>query len=169
MRSSLLCLQILFLGGNALDDIIIKYIRTSSDKSAQVKTPEYATPGSAGMDLSACIPGKITIKPGEIVKVNTGIAIQIPHTSIGGFIFPRSGLSSKYGISLANCVGVIDSDYTGEIICPVINHGSSDYTIKPGDRIAQLVFMPVIKARLQETDRLEATERGSGGFGSTGV
>lgn len=152
-----------------MEDIIVKYIRTSSGGECRAKLPEYATPGSAGMDLSACIPGEITIKPGEIVKVNTGIAIQIPHSGIGGFVFPRSGLSSKHGISLANCVGVIDSDYTGEIICPVINHSSSDYTIKPGDRIAQLVFLPVIKARLQETDRLEATERGSGGFGSTGV
>lgn len=152
-----------------MEDIIVKYVRTSSGGECGTKLPEYATPGSAGMDLSACIQGEITIKPGEIVKVNTGIAIQIPHSGIGGFVFPRSGLSSKHGVSLANCVGVIDSDYTGEIICPVINHSSSDYTIKPGDRIAQLVFLPVIKARLQETDRLEATERGSGGFGSTGV
>ena len=152
-----------------MEDVIIKYIRTGSDMDAQIKTPEYATPGSAGMDLSACIPGEIAIKPGEIAKVNTGIAIQIPNNSIGGFIFPRSGLSSKHGISLANCVGVIDSDYTGELICPVINHSSTEYTIKPGDRIAQLVFLPVIKARLQETDKLDTTERGSGGFGSTGV
>jgi dUTP pyrophosphatase len=95
--------------------------------------------------------------------------LQFPHNGVGGFVFPRSGLSSKFGISLANCVGVIDSDYTGELICPVINHGSSDYTIKPGDRIAQIVFMPVIKARLQETEKLTETERGSGGFGSTGI
>ncbi len=152
-----------------MEDIIIKYIRTGSGMADQVKTPEYATAGSAGMDLSACIPGEITIKPGEIARVNTGIAIQIPQADIGGFVFPRSGLSSKHGISLANCVGVIDSDYTGELICPVINHSSKEYTIKPGDRIAQLVFLPVIKARLQETDKLEPTERGSGGFGSTGV
>ena len=151
-----------------MEDIIIKYIRTSSDKDMQVKTPEYATPGSAGMDLSACIPKEITIRPGEIAKVNTGVAIQIPHSGIGGFVFPRSGLSSKYGVSLANCVGVIDSDYIGEIICPVINHSSSEYTIKPGDRIAQIVFLPVLNVRMQETDKLEETERGSGGFGSTG-
>lgn len=152
-----------------MDEIIIKYIRTSSNKGLDVKIPEYATAGSAGMDLSACIPEEITIKPGEIVKINTGIAIQIPERGIGGFVFPRSGLASRYGISLANSVGVIDSDYTGEIICPVINHGSSEYTIKPGDRIAQIVFMPVLNIKLQETDKLEATERGSGGFGSTGI
>jgi dUTP pyrophosphatase len=152
-----------------MEEIIIKYIRTSIDKDMNSSTPEYATAGSAGIDLSACISEDIIIKPGEIVKVNTGIAIQIPHKGIGGFVFPRSGLSSKYGISLANCVGVIDSDYTGEIICPVINHSSSDYTIKSGDRIAQIVFMPVLNVKFQQTDSLEATERGSGGFGSTGI
>ena len=152
-----------------MEEIIVRYVRTSLIDDLAAKVPEYATHGSAGMDLSACIPKDITVKPGEIVKVNTGIAIQIPDSGIGGFVFPRSGLSSKHGISLANCVGVIDSDYTGEIICPVINHGSSEYTIKPGDRIAQIVFLPVLKARLQEAESLEATERGSGGFGSTGV
>jgi dUTP pyrophosphatase len=156
------------LGGAEVKDIIVKYIRTSTGKDLEAKTPQYATTGSAGMDLSACIPEDIIIKPGEIVMVKTGIAIQIPDNSIGGFVFPRSGLSSRHGISLANCVGVIDSDYTGEIMCPVINHGSSNYTIKCGDRIAQIVFMPVLKVKLQETDKLEATERGAGGFGSTG-
>ena len=157
------------LGGIAVDEIIIKYIRTSTDKNLEAKVPKYATAGSAGMDLSACVPEDILIKPGEIVMVKTGIAIQIPNSSIGGFVFPRSGLSSRYGISLANCVGVIDSDYTGEIICPVINHGSSDYTVKSGDRIAQIVFLPVLKAKLQEVSSLEETERGIGGFGSTGT
>lgn len=152
-----------------MEELIIKYTRTSIDKGVEAKTPEYATAGSAGMDLSACIPEEIVVKPGGIAMINTGIAIQIPHCGIGGFVFPRSGLASRHGISLANCVGVIDSDYTGELICPVINHGSSDYTIKPGDRIAQIVFMPVINVKLKETDKLEATERGSGGFGSTGI
>lgn len=151
-----------------MEDIIVKYIRTGSGENLEVKVPKYATEGSAGMDLSACIPEDIVIKPGEIAMVKTGIAIQIPNSNIGGFVFPRSGLSSRHGITLANCVGVIDSDYIGEIICPVINHGSSDYTIKPGDRIAQIVFMPVLKVQLQETDRLETTGRGAGGFGSTG-
>lgn len=149
-----------------MDEIIVKYVRTSP---MTPKIPQYATAGSAGMDLSACIESDIVVRPGERVMVKTGIAIQIPHSGIGGFVFPRSGLSSKHGISLANCVGVIDSDYTGEITCPVINHSSSDYVIKPGDRIAQIVFMPVFKAKLQEVDELEATDRGTGGFGSTGI
>lgn len=152
-----------------MEDIIIKYIRTSTDINLQAKAPEYATAGSAGMDLSACIPEEITVKPGEIVKINTGIAVQIPHRGIGGFVFPRSGLASRHGISLVNCVGVIDSDYTGELICPIINLGSSEYTIKPGDRIAQIVFMPVFNVKLQESVELAATERGAGGFGSTGI
>lgn len=151
-----------------MEDIIVKYIRTNPDKNHESKVPEYATEGSAGMDLSACISEDIVIKSGEIAMVKTGIAIQISDNSIGGFIFPRSGLSSKYGVSLANCVGVIDSDYTGEIICPIINHGSSDYTIKSGDRIAQIVFMPVLNVQLQRVDKLEYTGRGAGGFGSTG-
>ncbi len=152
-----------------MDEIIIKYVRTSTGKSPDAKEPKYATPGSAGLDLSACISEDIVVKPGEIVMVKTGIAIQIPHRGIGGFVFPRSGLSSKYGISLVNCVGVIDSDYTGELVCPVINHGNGEYVIKCGDRIAQIVFLPVLKVNMQEADHLEATERGPGGFGSTGI
>lgn len=152
-----------------MEDIVIKYLRTSCSRDLQLKTPEYSTAGSAGLDLCACITEDLIVRPDEIIKVNTGIAIQIPNSGIGGFVFPRSGLSSKHGISLANCVGVIDSDYTGEILCPVINHSTKDYTIKPGDRIAQIVFMPVLQVRLQETDRLEETDRGSGGFGSTGI
>lgn len=151
-----------------MKDIVVKYIRTTPDEGLESKVPEYATEGSAGMDLSACISEDIIIKPGEIAMVKTGIAIQIPDNNIGGFVFPRSGISSRFGVSLANCVGVIDSDYTGEIICPVINHGSNDYTIKSGDRIAQIVFMPVLNVRLQRVDKLEITGRGSGGFGSTG-
>lgn len=131
--------------------------------------PAYATEGSAGMDLKACIDVPITIAPGQIVKVPSGIAIQIPNKYIGGFVFPRSGLSSKHGISLINCVGVIDSDYTGEIICPVVNHMQKEFVIHPGDRIAQLVFMPVCNAQMVLVDELENTERGSGGFGSTGI
>jgi len=147
-----------------MNELVVKYKRTSSG----AKAPEYATEGSAGMDLSACIDSDIVIKPGDIVKVPTGIAIELPDRGVAGFVFPRSGLSSKHGISMANCVGVIDSDYTGEILCPVINHGKTDYTIKNGDRIAQIVFMPVLNAVLEETDQLKKTERGEGGFGSTG-
>lgn len=131
--------------------------------------PSYATVGSAGMDLRACIEKPLTIKAGQIAKVPTGIAIQIPDRYAGGFIFPRSGLSSKYGITLINCVGVIDSDYIGEIICPIVNHSHNEFTISPGDRIAQLVFMPVCNATMIQVEDLQETERGNGGFGSTGL
>ncbi|MGB7606583.1 MAG: dUTP diphosphatase [Lutisporaceae bacterium] len=131
--------------------------------------PTYATQGSVGMDLKACIEEPITIAPKQIVKIPTGLAIQIPNKYIGGFVFPRSGLSSKNGISLINCVGVIDSDYIGEIICPLVNHSENEFIVNPGDRIAQLAFMPVCNASLVQVDELEKTERGNGGFGSTGV
>jgi dUTP pyrophosphatase len=150
-------------------DIEVKIKRVRKIEGQADIVPAYATQGSAGMDLKACIEEPIPIAPGEITKVPTGIAIQIPNRYIGGFVFPRSGLSSKKGISLINCVGVIDSDYTGEIICPVVNHSRKEFTINPGDRIAQLVFMPVCNASLVEVEELNETERGSGGFGSTGI
>lgn len=130
--------------------------------------PFYATAGSAGMDLIADLSEPMTLIPGEIRKVPSGISISIENPHIGGFIYPRSGLSSKYGISLANCVGVIDSDYTGEILVPLINHSTENYTVQPGDRIAQLVFQPVYRVSLREVEKLDETERGEGGFGSSG-
>lgn len=148
-------------------DVKVKLVRTIDGQADVI--PSYATAGSAGMDLKACIEEPLMIEPGQIAKVPTGIAIQIPNKYVGGFVFPRSGLSSKHGISLINCVGVIDSDYTGEIVCPVVNHGKAEFHINPGDRIAQLVFMPVCNASLIQVEELEKTERGSGGFGSTGI
>jgi dUTP pyrophosphatase len=148
-------------------EVKIKLVREIEGQADII--PSYATSGSAGMDLRACIEEPIVMEAGQIAKIPTGIAIQIPDRYVGGFVFPRSGLSSKYGISLINCVGVIDSDYTGEIICPVINHGDKSFTVNPGDRIAQLVFMPVCNATLVQTDDLQETQRGSGGFGSTGL
>ncbi len=139
----------------------IKYL------SEQVKKPGYATGGSAGMDLSAATDAEICIAPGERFLIPTGIAVSIPE-GFGGFVFPRSGLASKSGISMANCVGVIDSDYTGEIKVALYNISDSAYTVHPGDRIAQLVFLPVEQAELEEAEELTWTERGSGGFGSTG-
>ncbi|HYE08961.1 MAG TPA: dUTP diphosphatase [Patescibacteria group bacterium] len=150
-------------------DIEVKIKSVRSMKGQADFIPAYATAGSAGMDLKACIEEPIIIEPGQIAKVPTGIAIQIPNRSVGGFVFPRSGLSSKHGISLINCVGVIDSDYIGEVICPVVNHSDKEFTINPGDRIAQLVFMPVCHASLVQVEELQETERGSGGFGSTGM
>ncbi len=146
----------------------VKIKKMSPKIGQEVKFPHYATSGSAGIDLSACIDEPMVLKPGEIQKIPTGIAIQIPTPEYGGFVFPRSGLSSKHGINLVNCVGVIDSDYTGEILCPLQNNGSQIYTIQPGERVAQLVFMPIVQVELVLVEELVETGRGTGGFGSTG-
>lgn len=130
--------------------------------------PSYATPGSAGMDLRACIDGPMTIRPMERVKVPTGFAIGLPGPEWVAYIFARSGLGIKSGITLPNCVGVIDSDYRGEIIVALTNLSDTEYTIQPGDRIAQLVIMPVIQAGITVVEELDETQRGAGGFGSTG-
>ena len=142
-------------------EVKIKYL---NDKAIK---PEYATDGSAGMDLSAAMDAPIVLKVGGRAMIPTGIAMQIPK-GYGGFIFPRSGLAYKKGISMANCVGVIDSDYTGEIRVVLHNISCHDYTVNPGDRIAQMVFLPVALADLTVVEELEKTDRGSGGFGSTG-
>lgn len=139
----------------------IKYL------SENAVTPEYATDGSVGMDLAAAIDSPLLIKSGERALVPTGIALQIPE-GYGGFIFARSGLAIKKGISLCNGVGVIDTDYTGEIKVAMQNSSAQDYIINPGDRIAQLVFMSVQRANLVKVEKLDETERGSNGFGSTG-
>ena len=136
--------------------------------NGRARMPYRATDGSAGADLFACIPEEIVIAPGERKLIPTGIAIGIPYGGCGAFIFPRSSVSSKFGVSLANCVGVVDSDYRGEIIVPLINHSDEPYTVKDGDRIAQMVVMPVIIPDFIPVDELETTVRGSGGFGSTG-
>ncbi len=135
----------------------------------QCPMPHYATEGAAGLDLPACIESPVVVKPRARVKVPTGLAIEIPDRHIAGLVFPRSGLSTRHGISLANAVGVIDSDYKGEIIVAVFNQSNQEYVIKPGERIAQLVFVPVFRAALEEVDSLADTERGAGGFGSTGT
>ncbi|MCM1054544.1 MAG: dUTP diphosphatase [Bacteroides sp.] len=132
------------------------------------KLPYKATSGSAGADLFACIDAPAAVGAGEILLIPTGIAVEIP-LGYGGFVFPRSSTASKHGISLANCVGVIDSDYRGEISVPVINHGNKEYVIGVGDRIAQLVIMPVEEAEYEPAEELSDTVRGSGGFGSTGI
>ena len=130
--------------------------------------PFYATPGSAGMDLTACIDEPITLKPMERSLIPTGIAVKLPSADYGAFIFARSGLAVKKGITLSNCVGVVDSDYTGEIKVGLINLSGEEYTIENGERIAQMVIMPVNQVNFCVTDELDETERGSGGFGSTG-
>ncbi len=132
------------------------------------KIPFRATPGSAGMDLYACIDEPITLEGGEKAVIPTGIAIELPSPELGAFVFARSGLAIKHGIGLLNSVGVIDSDYRGEICVGVINQLKEAYTITPGERIAQLVIMPVSLIEPEEADSLGETERGAGGFGSTG-
>lgn len=148
-------------------ELKVKVVSPLINKSIQL--PKYATPGSAGMDLRACIEDPINLAVNEVIAIPTGIAIQIPTLYMAGFVFARSGLARKHGINLANGVGVIDSDYTGEIICVMQNTGKKDYMFYPGDRIAQIVFMPIALARIVLVDQLSPTERGEGGFGSSGL
>ena len=135
-------------------------------ENAQI--PFRATAGSAGMDLYACIDEPVTLALGEKAVIPTGIAIALPSPELGAFVFARSGLAIKHGIGLLNAVGVIDSDYRGEVCVGVINQLSEPYTINPGERIAQLVILPVSLIEPIEVDELDETERGAGGFGSTG-
>ncbi len=136
--------------------------------SPQAVLPQYATPGSAGMDLHACLDGPVTIAPGQRVKIPTGLAIALPGPEYAAFLFPRSGLGVKAGITLPNCVGVVDSDYRGEVVVGLVNLSDAPYTVQPGDRIAQMVLLPVARAEVQVVTELDETARGAGGFGSTG-
>lgn len=152
-----------------MSQLQVKLKKISSRIGTEIPLPSYATSGSAGMDLRACLDKEVVIRPGERAKIPTGIAIQIPQASIVGLVFARSGNAWKHGVTLSNAVGVIDSDYTGEIQVLITNlDADHPFTIKDGERIAQLVFMPVLQAQLQEVEQLEATDRGDGGFGSTG-
>ncbi len=130
------------------------------------RLPMRQTPGSAGYDLYADVE-ELTIQPGEICRIPTGIAIAIGDIHAAAFIYARSGIASKFGVSPANCVGVIDSDYRGEIQVPLMNHGKEPFVIRRGDRIAQLLFAPVFLPELLECESLDETARGAGGFGST--
>lgn len=136
--------------------------------SPGAKIPEIQTSGSAGADLHACIDKEIIVRPNETIKVSTGIAMDIP-SGYAGFIYARSGLATKKGLAPANKVGVIDSDYRGEIIVALHNHSSEVATISPSERIAQIVIHPVNILVFEEADNLNETERGGNGFGSTGV
>ena len=129
--------------------------------------PAYATAHAAGLDLHAALPSKITLRPGEIKLVPTGLALEIPQ-GFEGQVRPRSGLALKHGISIVNAPGTIDADYRGEVGVILINLGRKPFVIAPGDRIAQLVIAPVIRATVRETSSLKATVRGAGGFGHTG-
>ena len=130
--------------------------------------PKRATNGSAGMDLHACIDESIVLNPGERVFIKCGIAIGLPE-GYAAFVFPRSGLGVKHGITLSNCVGVIDSDYRGEIMVALYNQSNIEQVIEKEERIAQFILMPYVKANFEETQDLDETSRGCGGFGSTGT
>lgn len=130
--------------------------------------PHYATPGAAGLDLRACIDSPITLRPGETVLVPTGIAIHLADPGLAAMILPRSGLGHKHGIVLGNLVGLIDSDYQGQIMVSTWNRGHSPFTIEPLERLAQLVVVPVLQVGFNVVDDFTASERGEGGFGSTG-
>lgn len=147
-------------------DIQLKILDTRLGQT--VPLPEYATPGSAGLDLRACIDAPLTVHPGETVLINTGLAIHIDNPNMAATILPRSGLGHKHGIVLGNLVGLIDSDYQGPLMISCWNRGQAAYTIQPGERIAQLVIVPVVKARFQVVDEFCVTDRAAGGFGSTG-
>lgn len=134
----------------------------------EIPFPSYATAGSAGMDLRACVDEPVTVAPGQRVAIPTGFAIALPDPGWVALIYARSGLAVKHGLAPANCVGVVDSDYRGEIVVGLLNSSGEAYTIEPGERVAQLVIMPVTQARITVTDTLDETERGEGGFGSTG-
>jgi dUTP pyrophosphatase len=135
----------------------------------RVSLPSYATSGSAALDLCSASDLPITLSPGERTLIPTGIAISPETSDVVALLCARSGLSSKHGITLTNGIGVIDSDYRGEISVAMINLGTEPYTILPGDRIAQFMFVPVMHANLILSESLSSTERGSGGFGSTGI
>ncbi|MFU0831930.1 MAG: Deoxyuridine 5'-triphosphate nucleotidohydrolase [Oscillospiraceae bacterium] len=130
--------------------------------------PTRGSAGAAGLDLYACIDEPILIEPRGLYRIPTGVAVALPGPETVGLIFARSGLGVKHGVSLSNAVGVIDSDYRGELIVGLCNMGETPYLLSPGERFAQLVVMPVYRAELEETDDLGETQRGDGGFGSTG-
>lgn len=130
--------------------------------------PTYATEGSAGLDLRACVEGPLVLAPGETKLIPTGIAIHVADPSLAAVILPRSGLGHKHGIVLGNLVGLIDSDYQGQLMVSCWNRGSDVFTIEPGDRIAQLVFVPVVQAQFNIVEDFDESDRGAGGFGHSG-
>ena len=139
------------------------------DPRLKVSLPSYATKGSAGLDLRACIEAPLTLQPGHTQMVSTGMAIHIADPGYAAMILPRSGLGAKSGIVLGNLVGLIDSDYQGPLMCAMWNRGQAEFTLQPMDRIAQLVIVPVLQVDFAVVDDFVSSRRGSGGFGSTGT
>ena len=130
--------------------------------------PDYATPGSAGVDLRACIDQPLTLEPGQTELIPSGIAVHIADRTLAATILPRSGLGHKHGIVLGNLVGLIDSDYQGEIFVSCWNRGREPFVIEPGARLAQMVFVPVVQTEFEVVEEFSTSERGAGGFGHTG-
>jgi len=147
---------------------IIDYTILDPRIGDSIPLPEYATEGSAGMDLRACLDESLTIKAGETQLIPTGLAIHIGDPSIAATILPRSGLGHKHGIVLGNLVGLIDSDYQGQLYISCWNRSDKDFTIEIADRIAQLVFVPVLQVTLNQVDSFDRSNRGEGGFGHSG-
>lgn len=139
------------------------------DPRAAAHLPRCATPGSAGVDLRAVLDAPVTVLPDETVLIHTGLAIHIADPGYAALILPRSGLGHKKGIVLGNLVGLIDSDYQGELMLSIWNRGVAPYEVNPGERLAQLVVVPVVQPEFRLVESFEASERGEGGFGSTGV
>ncbi len=133
-----------------------------------IPLPEYATAGSAGLDLRACLDGSLILNPGETRLIPTGLAIHIDDPGLAAVLLPRSGLGHKHGIVLGNLVGLIDSDYQGQVFVSCWNRGQEPFTIQVGDRLAQMVFVPVAQVRFQRVDEFTASPRAQGGFGHTG-
>ena len=131
--------------------------------------PRYSTAGAAGLDLVACLDAPLTLKPGDTHLIPTGIAIHIGDAALAAVLLPRSGLGHKHGIVLGNLVGLIDSDYQGQVFVSCWNRGKDSFTIEPGDRIAQMVFVPVVQAEFDVVADFDASHRGTGGFGHTGI
>jgi len=130
--------------------------------------PHYATPGSAGLDLRACLDSALVLAPGQTHLIPTGIAVYVADPGLAAVLLPRSGLGHKHGIVLGNLVGLIDSDYQGQVMVSCWNRGQTPFTIEPGERIAQMVVVPVVQVDFEVVDEFAATDRGAGGFGSSG-
>ncbi len=130
--------------------------------------PHYATPGSAGLDLRACLDSALVLAPGQTHLIPTGIAVYVEDPGLAAVLLPRSGLGHKHGIVLGNLVGLIDSDYQGQVMVSCWNRGQTPFTIEPGERIAQMVVVPVVQVDFEVVDEFAATDRGAGGFGSSG-
>lgn len=138
------------------------------DERLKTHPPAYATDGAAGLDLRACLPGPVTLHPGETTLVPSGLAIHLADPGLAAMVLPRSGLGHKHGIVLGNLVGLIDSDYQGELMVSVWNRGQTSFTLNPLERIAQLVVVPVLQVGFNVVEDFDASSRGEGGFGSTG-